>query len=329
VDSFYTSVFAVGLVYTLFTTGVLVQSAVLVAKEWDRLDGRALDYRNAREGLARILEAPLLSTRPGSVQTAYQELQKKDWIDELLMDTEQRAAELLVTQQYLRQEKRIPQTDTLKPYLERSLAETLQFLVKIYPFMWLLLIPAWFCTGSMDVSSLAAASTSIWSSYPWTGVLALAVTGFSTLWGSVNFWKMAHIKSMIVPSVVMDPVQGEACVLPPRIDISQQRARFVSSPPDLEAWEDLFRRQDSVTPNVLYGRVGVEGSTIYRNSIQYHTWLVVASIVFYGTSIMGQDWSAVCNGVSSGSDKAMWELMAYGGLLGLNVLQLLVIPTTL
>jgi hypothetical protein len=343
-DYFYTTFFQVGLVFPIYV-GLMVQSVFTVTSEMDNLDGMGLyrrgGSRDTREGLARILEAPSLplNSRSLSLSDMYNRLKQKTWIDEALISTDRRAAELMVANAYLVSEGKMEATGSIKSYLDQSFAQTLSSFVNLSPWAYFVLVPALLLANSIDLmtnaisplSINAAASAGYYVSEWYALFPSLAVTGLSVYWGFVNFWKMSVIKSMILPTVVYDPSIGSARILSPRIDSQEQRAEFDSSPPDIAGWETAIREKinptgasDESILSSLYGKAGSDGSQMYLDSIRYHTWLVIASIVFYGTSIISRDWSVL----SSGGGIA-WEFVMYSVLMGLNLGQAFLLPVTL
>lgn len=79
----------------------------------------------------------------------------------------------------------------------------------------------------------------------------------------------------------------------------------------------------------LFGATGSKFPHVYRDSIQFHTWLCVAQIVYSTTQIIIRDGTALYLGEKVGNPEGiMPELILWSVFVGLELLQLSLAPTT-
>ena len=117
---------------------------------------------------------------------------------------------------------------------------------------------------------------------------AFAVT--TLVWGCFKVWKVAQIKIIFIPTLVRDSkCNRKATFLPPRFEDDKDLSAFNSSP-SVFGWIESFYAEPARNDHgVLFGVSGVAVPELYRNSIKFHTWLVVSQIVFWGTRIVALD----------------------------------------
>lgn len=151
-------------------------------------------------------------------------------------------------------------------------------------------------------------------------------------WGMLNFWKMAEIKAMLMPTLVHDAGNdGEVRLLPPAVENPRLREEFDSTPNFLKPFERLVRKEPTNINAQLFGDVGGNGPKVYLASIKQHTWLCVTSLFFITSQILERDIYAVWNRdtVSVGDPEHLIpELLLYGTMATLNMWQLYQAPTT-
>jgi hypothetical protein len=123
---------------------------------------------------------------------------------------------------------------------------------------------------------------------------------------------------------------SECCLLPWKICFYD--ANFDSTPQLIKPIERIFRKEPKNINAELFGEVGAGGPEFYLNSIKFHTWLCVANIFFFSTQILPRDFYALLHEASvevGDPDSLVPEILTYGALVVINVMQLYFSPTTL
>ncbi|KAL3925300.1 MAG: hypothetical protein SGILL_000506 [Bacillariaceae sp.] len=271
--------------------------------------------------------------------------------DELTMDTKTIKAEALVVRERLIQTHQVPPSFRIEDYFVKVFAENLQEIVELSPLSWVPLIPFLSIGRSVDISKdiVSAASPNAYEAcgyfldnplFMLQTILAVTV---SLIWCGVNFWKITQIKEMLLPILVreaspatMSNGQSGAMLVPPRyMDPTLHRA-FNSSPSFVGWLERIFVGSSEVeystlsTHQQLFGAAGSEGPELYRNSIKYHTWLVVSVIVFWGSQIVARDASWLLSGLPPPSPdvNVPLELSIFTVFVSLSMAQLWLAPQT-
>jgi hypothetical protein len=265
----------------------------------------------------------------------------RPWQRELFLTMEERGAEVLVLRERLLFEMNLPETFRIETYLEKVFTRNKLDIIEISPLSWLPLIPALSFCGAIDLShnvfnsqsANAVASSGYFFSTPLVLWPSAAIQVLCLVWGSTNFYKMAGIKSMLVPSLVCDDAAGGAVrFMPPEVENPELRRSFQSTPPFWRPIEAIF--QSPVTNRVeeLFGTVGGAGPAFYLQSIKFHLWLCVTSIVIFASQILPRDFDALLH-----ADRAAMvgdpahlvpEIWTFAAFALLNLAQLAMAPTT-
>lgn len=138
------------------------------------------------------------------------------------------------------------------------------------------------------------------------------------------------MKEMLVPALARDSsTDCQAMLLPPRCEDEASLSEFDSSPSAFGWIESLFGEPARNDQEKLFGSAGAAGPELYRNSIKFHTWLVVSQIVFWGTQVVARGASALAQGLEVGNpDLLVPEVTAFGTYVVSVIGQLLLAPQT-
>jgi hypothetical protein len=262
------------------------------------------------------------------------------FIKELTMTMEERGAECLTIRERLIRELNLPRTFRIDRYLEGIFAANKMEVVDLSPLSWLPLIPLLSLTNALDLmhdvinseSPNATETSGYFFSTLWVLLPSLGVQLLCLAWGMLNFWKMAEIKSMLMPTLVRDA--GNDCevrLLPPAVENPRLRDEFDSTPDFLKPLERLVRKEPTNINAQLFGEVGGNGPEVYLASIKQHTWLCVTSLFFISSQILERDIYAIWHRdtVPVGDPEHLIpELLIYGAMIALNAWQLYIAPTT-
>lgn len=242
-------------------------------------------------------------------------------------------------------QKTMPQTFKIEEYFAEIFGEDLEEFVELSPVTWLPLIPLIAISNSVDIRNhvVSASSSNAFDSCGYFfesplnlySTIVLQIVGLA--WALFNFWKMASIKRMLVPTLVKGSEVGEAILLPPRYMDDHLRDQFNSSP----AWVAWIERRltdggDKKYPSKnqheeLFGAVGSKFPEAYRDSIRFHTWLSVAQITYFTTQIVLRDASALLGGVAGRVDNpnaVASELILWSIFTASSIFELSLAPTT-
>ena len=239
----------------------------------------------------------------------------------------------------------LSQTFRIEDYFAEIFGEDLEEFVELSPVTWLPLIPLIAISNSVDIRNhvVSASSSNAFDScgYFFESPLNLYSTIFleiaSIAWALFNFWKLASIKRMLVPTLVKGSEIGEAILLPPRYMDDNLRAQFNSSPAWVAWLERLLtdggdKKFPSQNPHEeLFGAVGSKFPEAYRDSIRFHTWLCVAQITYFTTQVVWRDASALLGGVAGRLDHpnaVVTELVIWTVLTASCIFELSLAPTT-
>jgi hypothetical protein len=265
------------------------------------------------------------------------------WKRELFMSSKERGAEVLVIRERLISELGLEREFRISSYLESIIANENIKIVGLSPLAWLPAIPILALGNSIDLahdvvnaeSINAAAASGYFYSTPWVLYPFLILEGICLFWGVFNFWKMAEIKRMLLPSLVQEYIDGPIKIIPPGIENQYIRSKFDSSRPSfiIKPLERLFRKELPKTINMeLFGEIGANGPDVYLNSIKFQTWFSVINLYFFSSQILFRDLYAICNpsqSVNVGNPEYIIpEVITFGLLLVLNAVQIYVAPTT-
>jgi len=266
-------------------------------------------------------------------------------VEEYSTTEAERAAECLVIRQRMLEELGLPQTFKIEEYFAEIFGEDLEEFVELSPVTWLPLIPLIAISNSVDIRNhvVSASSSNAFDSCGYFfesplnlySTIVLQIVGLA--WALFNFWKMASIKRMLVPTLVKGSEVGEAILLPPRYMDDHLRDQFNSSP----AWVAWIERRltdggDKKYPSQnqheeLFGAVGSKFPEAYRDSIRFHTWLSVAQITYFTTQIVLRDASALLGGVAGRVDNpnaVASELILWSIFTASSIFELSLAPTT-
>lgn len=251
-------------------------------------------------------------------------------------------AECLVVRERIMQTNNLSPTFKVENYFANLLGERLVEMVELSPLTWLPLIPALSLGRTVDMTHhvvSASAPNAVESCGYFLGTTPFAVsTTFAAilgaLWGGWNYYKMARIKDMVVPTLVLTPnnAASSAVLLPPRMEDPDEVASFNSSPAIVGWIESFFAKHPTNTHETLFGVAGAAGPELYLQSIKIHTWLVTGQIVFWGGQIVTRDVVALASGHQVADigrpELLVPELLWSGSLVALALLQLLLAPQT-
>ena len=213
-------------------------------------------------------------------------------LDEYSMTGTDRAGEQLVLRERMMEQMKLPQTFAIDDYFARIFGHNLEEVVELSPLTWIPLIPLIAIDNSVDLtrevvsasSSNAFDSCGYFFATPWVLYSTIFLQVFSLVWAVFNFWKVASIKKMLLPTLVKENTDSEAILLPPRYLDPVLLENFNSSPSIFGWGEQAFAGGGSkVNParnahEELFGAVGAKFSGVFRDSIRFHTWLCVALI---------------------------------------------------
>lgn len=212
--------------------------------------------------------------------------------EEYTMSGTDRAGEQLVIRERMMEQMNLPQTFAIENYFAQIFGRNLEEVVELSPVTWLPLIPLIAIDNSVDLardvvsasSSNAFDSCGYFFATPWVLYSTLFLQAVSLVWAIFNFWKVGSIKKMLLPTLVKETSDSEAILLPPRYLDPFLLEQFNSSPSIFHWGEQFFTGGGSKTHPArnaheeLFGAAGAKFPSIYRNSIQFHTWLCVAQI---------------------------------------------------
>ena len=262
---------------------------------------------------------------------------------ELSMTDKDRAGECLVLRERMIEQRGLPESFQIEDYFAEIFGQELKKKVELSPVTWIPLIPLIAIANSVDLtrdvvsasSSNAFDSCGFFYATPWVLYSAVALQVISVTWSTYNFWKMASIKKMLLPTLVKGSLPGRAMLLPPMYEDEGLRAKFDSSPSFFAGIERFFSDGGAAAHpprnkhEELFGAVGSQFKEVFGDSIQFHTWMSVALITYSTTQIILRDASALYSGASSGDvDAIVPELVVWGLFTASNVFQLSLASTT-
>ena len=272
------------------------------------------------------------------ISQALQKAPRPTLYEQLFITSDEVKAEALVVRERFLQTCSVSPDFRIEKYFAKVFGHNLEEIVELSPLTWLPLIPALSLGRSVDLSRdvISAASANaaessgfFLASRAFFGVSsAFAVIGL--IWGLWNFWKLNAMKEMLVPVLVRDSSTGcRATLLPPRYEDKQLMKEFNSSPSIFGWIESFFSEPPRNDQEKLFGAVGAAGPELYRNSIKFHTWLIVSQIVFWGTQIVARDANALIQGLEVGNpDLLVPELVVFALYVTSAIGQLLLAPQT-
>jgi len=253
------------------------------------------------------------------------------------------ASENLVVRQRMMDKFQLPSTFKIEDYFAQIFGHNLEEVVELSPVTWLPLIPLIAVDNSVDLSRdvVSAASSNAFDSAgyfyatPWVLYSTILLQIISLVWSTFNYWKLSAIKEMLLPTLVKEHEGSEAILLPPRYEDKVLLNKFNSSPSFFEWGEQFFTGGGSkVNPPTndhekLYGAMGSKLPSIMRDSIQFHTWLSVALIVYSTTQIIFRDATALYLNANVGDpDTVVQELVLWSVFVASTIFQLSLAPTT-
>jgi len=345
----HTAFFEVGIAF-------FVISGLTVTKVLQRLDSlqtvtRAVfdvdnDGRSSLAELADVLQVDtLVVDRDGDGELSDEEISQAlrstpvDTLwEEIAMTDEQIKAEALIVRERLLETGQVKADFRIDEYFTKVFGKNLEEIVELSPLTWLPLIPALSLSRSVDLSRDIVSASSPNAALS-CGYFLGSTTAFGSnallvllalIWGFWNFWKITMVKEMLMPTLVRDSnFGGKARLLPPRYVDPKLMEEFNSSPSIFGWYESLFGEPARNDQERLFGIAGKAGPELYRNSIKYQTWLLVAQIVFWGGQIVARDINALVRGLDVGyPDLLLPELGVYGLFTTLALLQLSLVPQT-
>lgn len=272
------------------------------------------------------------------ISQALQKAPKPTLYKQLFIASKEVKAEALVVRERFVQTCSVSPDFRIEKYFATVFGHNLQEIVELSPLTWLPLIPALSLGRSVDLSrdvisassaNAAESSGFFLASTAFFGVSsALAVIGL--VWGLWNFWKLNAMKEILVPVLVRDSsTGGRATLLPPRYEDKKVMKEFNSSPFIFGWIESFFGEPPRNDQEKLFGSAGAAGPELYRNSIKFHSWLIVSQIVFWGTQIVARDANALIQGLEVGnSDLVVPELVVFTCFVASAIGQLLLAPQT-
>ena len=298
------------------------------------------------EELADVLEVQTLTVdldgngahMDEKVSQALRSTPRPTLYEQLFVTSKQVKAEALVVRERFLRTCGVPPDFRIETYFSRIFSHNLEEIVELSPLTWLPLIPALSLGRSVDLSrdvvsassSNAAESIGFFLASPeFFGVSStFAIVGL--MWGCWNFWKLNAMKEMLVPVLVRDAGAGcNASLLPPRYEDDKLMEEFNSSPSIFGWVESFFSEPARNKQEELFGAAGAAGPELYRNSIKFHTWLVVTQIVFWGTQIVARDTYALIQGLEVGNPELLIpELIVFGVYVASAIGQLAIAPQT-
>jgi len=262
---------------------------------------------------------------------------------ELSMTDTDRAGECLVIRERMIEQRGLPESFQIEDYFAEIFGQELKKKVELSPVTWIPLIPLIAIANSVDLTRdvVSAASSNAFDSCgffyatPWVLYSAVMLQVISVTWSTYNFWKMATVKRMLLPTLVKGSLPDEAMLLPPMYEDNELKAKFDSSPSIFASIERFFSEggADTHPPRnkheELFGAVGSQFKQVFGDSIQFHTWMSVALITYSTTQILLRDASALYSGTTSGNvDSIVPEMAVWGLFTASNIFQLSLAPTT-
>lgn len=261
---------------------------------------------------------------------------------ELKLSPKARGAEILVIRERLKKEFNLSDDFQIRTYLENAFASCNLDLVEISPLSWIPLIPAIALANTVDLThdvispsaKNAFETCGYFLSTPFFFIPKLSIEALCLGWGFHNFWKMASIKSMLMPTVVrLEGEDGTGQLLPPAVESDSRREEFQarSTPFWAKPVEQLYAAPATNRVEELFGVAGGNGLSLYLNSIKFHTWLVVTSLVVFTSNILPRDLYALTHldTVKVGDpENLIPEVAVFGFFALVNIAQLAVQPTT-
>lgn len=255
------------------------------------------------------------------------------WVREVSLSLEERGAEILVIRERLIREMSLPKTFKIQTYLERVFAQNKLDVVDISPASWVPLIPALAFANAVDLShdvvnsqsANAAESSGYFFSTPWVILPSVALQFLATAWSLFNFWKMAGIKAMLVPTLVRDEADGgRPRVVGPAVENPELRRNFQSTPALLRPLEAAFAKPATNRVEELFGTIGGAGPDFYLKSIKFSCWLSTTSLIVYASQILPRDIDALLDPtvVVGDPEHLVPEILTYGAFALLNIAQL-------
>lgn len=209
------------------------------------------------------------------------------WLREFSLTPAQRGAEALIVRERLIREMNLEGDFKISDYMERVFADKKFDLVEVSPSSWIPLIPSIALANALDLShevinaesANAVASSGFFLSTPWVFWPTLIVQATTLVWGLANFYKMASIKTMLLPGfVVLNETEDNtrsSRLVPPRVESPELRRAFaenVATPAIAKPFELQFSEAPTNRVEEIYGTVGRNGSEFYLNSIKFHLW---------------------------------------------------------
>jgi len=275
---------------------------------------------------------------------------KNVWERELGLTSEERGAEILVLRERLKREGLADDSDfTIRSYLENLFSTDKLDFVEISPLTWLPLIPGLALLNSVDLehdilpnSLNKYESCGFFVSTP-SVIIPVALSQILCLaWAIYNFEKMGSIKSMLVPKLVETDEGGSDYrdemgnrnfqIIRPDVEVEDLRQKFSqsSTPILFRPIETLFGKMPTNQVQELFGDVGGNGNEFFLNSIKFQLWLTVSSIMCLGCQILPRDAMAFASETINAGNPAglIPELLVYGIFGVLNILELLIVPST-
>jgi hypothetical protein len=307
---------------------------------------RDQDGKVSLEELADILRVDSLQVdldkdgpvSPEEIEQALRTAQKDTLWEEITMSTRQIKAEALVVRERFIETCRVSPNFRIETYFTRIFGKNLEEIVELSPLTWLPLIPAISLGRSVDMSRdiVSASSPNAYESCgyflgsPSFFGVSTAIFAAALVWGCFNFWKVTQIKEMLIPALVRDSnCNNKATLLPPRFEDEKLLNEFNSSPSIFGWIEGMLGEPPRNDQEKLFGAAGAAGPDLYRDSIKFHTWLVVSQIVFWGSQIVARDANALVRGMEVGNpDLVVPELAIFGFYVALAIAQLWLAPQT-
>jgi len=272
------------------------------------------------------------------ISQALQKTPKPTLYEQLFITSEQVKAEALVVRERFLQTCGVSPDFRIETYFAKVFSHNLEEIVELSPLTWLPLIPALSLGRSVDLSrdvvsaasANAAESSGFFLASPAFFGVSSTIAAVGLVWGLWNFWKLNAMKEMLVPALVRDSSTNcKATLLPPRYEDETLMKEFNSSP-FIFAWiESIFGEAPRNKQEKLFGAAGAAGPELYRNSIKFHSWLIVSQIIFWGTQIVARDINALIQGLEVGNpDLLVPELTIFGLYVASAIGQLLLAPQT-
>lgn len=202
------------------------------------------------------------------IQQAVRTSKKDSPWDEISITVDKIRAEGLVVRERMLRTGRVSPDFRVENYCETIFGRNLKEMVELSPLTWLPLIPTLSLGRSIDMSHdvVSAASSNAAEScgfflgspvYFWETTVIAAAT---LIWGCFNFWKVAEIKIMLIPTLLRDSTSGnKATLLPPRFQDESLLAEFNSSPSIFGWFEGFYSEPARNDHEALFGVAGAAG----------------------------------------------------------------------